>query len=309
MTLDARMRIDVGGFRLEAALALDAGVLVLFGPSGAGKTLTVAALAGLVRPTEGVVRVGDRVLFDAGAGVGGGGARARGGGGGPPPPPGARGGAGGGGGLPGGGGSGGGAGGWGAGGGGGPARPRGRRLGYVPQHHSLFPFLNVAENVAFGLPRERRRDDPTVAALMEELELTHLAQARPASLSGGERQRVAVARALAVEPDLLLLDEPFASIDRAGRRRARAVVARVLEAHGTPAVLVTHDAAEALELGTRVVLYERGRTTRSGTPSEVLPSTVRLTATLGPDGTLEGARLEGDVARLEGDVDVTFTLP
>ena len=72
MTLDARMRIDVGGFRLEAALALDAGVLVLFGPSGAGKTLTVAALAGLVRPTEGVVRVGDRVLFDAGAGVGGG---------------------------------------------------------------------------------------------------------------------------------------------------------------------------------------------------------------------------------------------
>ena len=167
----------------------------------------------------------------------------------------------------------------------------------------------MAENVAFGLPRERRRDDPTVAALMEELELTHLAQARPASLSGGERQRVAVARALAVEPDLLLLDEPFASIDRAGRRRARAVVARVLEAHGTPAVLVTHDAAEALELGTRVVLYERGRTTRSGTPSEVLPSTVRLTATLGPDGTLEGARLEGDVARLEGDVDVTFTLP
>ena len=259
MTLDARMRIDVGGFRLEAALALDAGVLVLFGPSGAGKTLTVAALAGLVRPTEGVVRVGDRVLFAAGAGVAG--------------------------------------------------PTRGRRLGYVPQHHSLFPFLNVAENVAFGLPRERRRDDPTVAALMEELELTHLAQARPASLSGGERQRVAVARALAVEPDLLLLDEPFASIDRAGRRRARAVVARVLEAHGTPAVLVTHDAAEALELGTRVVLYERGRTTRSGTPSEVLPSTVRLTATLGPDGTLEGARLEGDVARLEGDVDVTFTLP
>jgi len=259
MTLDARMRIDVGGFRLEAALALDAGVLVLFGPSGAGKTLTVAALAGLVRPTEGVVRVGDRVLFDAGAGV--------------------------------------------------DVPTRGRRLGYVPQHHSLFPFLNVAENVAFGLPRERRRDDPTVAALMEELELTHLAQARPASLSGGERQRVAVARALAVEPDLLLLDEPFASIDRAGRRRARAVVARVLEAHGTPAVLVTHDAAEALELGTRVVLYERGRTTRSGTPSEVLPSTVRLTATLGPDGTLEGARLEGDVARLEGDVDVTFTLP
>ncbi len=148
---------------------------------------------------------------------------------------------------------------------------RNRRVGYVPQHHSLFPFRDVAENVAFGLPKpRRRRDDPLVISLLEELELTHLAASRPASLSGGERQRVAFARALAVEPKLLLLDEPFASIDRAGRRRVRAVLARILRDRAIPAVLVTHDPAEALELGDALVLFERGRTVASGTPAELL---------------------------------------
>ncbi|MCO4771505.1 MAG: ATP-binding cassette domain-containing protein [Deltaproteobacteria bacterium] len=148
---------------------------------------------------------------------------------------------------------------------------RHRHVGYVPQHHSLFPFCSVAENVAFGLPRERRRrDDPRVVELLEELELTHLADARPGSLSGGERQRVAFARALAVQPQLLLLDEPFASIDRAGRARVRSVLRRVLRRHRTPAVLVTHDPAEALELGDHLVRFERGRTIDAGTPEALL---------------------------------------
>jgi len=150
---------------------------------------------------------------------------------------------------------------------------RDRHIGYVPQHHSLFPFRDVAENVAFGLPKaRRRRDDPEVVALLEELELSHLASARPSSLSGGERQRVAFARALAVRPKLLLLDEPFASIDRAGRKRVRAVLRRALEHHQIPAVLVTHDPAEALELGDHLVLFERGRTVDAGSPRELLAS-------------------------------------
>ena len=125
---------------------------------------------------------------------------------------------------------------------------RDRHVGFVPQHHSLFPFLNVAENVAFGLPKARRRpDEPRVLELLKELELDHLASSRPGSLSGGERQRVAFARALAVDPKVLLLDEPFASIDRDGRRRVRAVLSRVLRSHKIPAVLVTHDPSEALE--------------------------------------------------------------
>lgn len=221
MTLVAEFDLSVGGFDLSASLAVDGGVLVLFGPSGSGKSLTVAALAGLTTPTRGRIQLGDRVLFDDAAGI--------------------------------------------------DVPTRDRRIGYVPQHHSLFPFLTVAENVAFGLPRKRRRADPAVTALIEELELGHLADARPSSLSGGERQRVALARALAVEPDLLLLDEPFASIDQAGRRRLRKVVADTLERHATPAVLVTHDPDEAHDLGTHAVLYERGHTVQSGPLAELIP--------------------------------------
>lgn len=165
-----------------------------------------------------------------------------------------------------------------------------RGVGYVPQHHSLFPFLDVAHNVAFGLPRaRRRRDDPAVVALLEELELTHLADARPASLSGGERQRVAFARALAVEPKVLLLDEPFASIDRAGRQRVRGTLKRVLARRGIPAVLVTHDPSEARALGDTVVLFERGRTVRSGHPDALMGGRevlVEGTMVRGDDGSL-----------------------
>ncbi len=146
-----------------------------------------------------------------------------------------------------------------------------RRIGYVPQLHSLFPFLDVTENVAFGLPRrERRRDNPRVLSMLEELGLARLARARPTSLSGGERQRVALARALIVEPRLLLLDEPFASIDQEGRAALRAALRAAIDRRGMPAVLVTHDADEALSLGDRLVRFERGRSTVSGAPAELL---------------------------------------
>ena len=146
-----------------------------------------------------------------------------------------------------------------------------RRIGYVPQLHSLFPFLDVTENVAFGLPRrERRRDNPRVLSMLEELGLARLARARPISLSGGQRQRVALARALIVEPRLLLLDEPFASIDQEGRAALRAALRAAIDRRGMPAVLVTHDADEALSLGDRLVRFERGRSTVSGAPAELL---------------------------------------
>ena len=145
-----------------------------------------------------------------------------------------------------------------------------RKLGYVPQHHSLFPFLDVTGNVAFGLPRSERNKNPMVPQLLEDLGLTHLASSKPASLSGGERQRVALARALAVRPRLLLLDEPFASIDQEGRVALRKTLREVLNRYKTPAVLVTHDPEEALALGDTLVRFERGRTTTSGTPASLL---------------------------------------
>jgi molybdate transport system ATP-binding protein len=138
--------------------------------------------------------------------------------------------------------------------------PHRRRIGYVPQHDSLFPFADVQGNVIFGLPRRRRRERQTIAELMERLGIAHLARSRPHSLSGGERRRVALARALAVEPRLLLLDEPFAGIDRAGREALQTMLLDMLRDRGLPTVIVTHDRDEAMRMGDQLVPYERGRT-------------------------------------------------
>ena len=178
------------------------------------------------------------------------------------------------------------------------APPHRRGIGWVPQRDSLFPFCSAAENVAFGLPRARRRQrDPQVRALLEELGIAALADARPASLSGGERQRVALARALATGPRLLLLDEPFASIDRAGRGELWRLLRAALDRHRAPAVFVTHDADEALALADRVVRYERGRSVESGPPERILADAYPVSLDAEgwePDGgalALRGARL------------------
>ena len=220
----ADITVQVGAtdapFELHAKLSLDDGVLVLFGPSGSGKSLTLQCIVGVVRPKGGRIIVRDRVLFDADDGT------------------------------------------W--------VPPHQRNIGYVPQHHSLFPFCNVRDNVAFGLPRAERARSTIVEQLIEELGIAHLRKAMPASLSGGERQRVALARALAVRPKLLVLDEPFASIDVTGRGDLRTIVRETLQRHGMPALFVTHDPTEAREMGDWTVLFERGRTTDEGRPHELL---------------------------------------
>lgn len=187
-----------------------------------------------------------------------------------------------------------------------------RRLGYVPQHHSLFPFCSVARNVSFGLPRRERRDNhPRVLQLLDELGLAHLAKARPDSLSGGERQRTALARALAVEPRLVLLDEPFSAIDREGRGMVRAVVRATLERHRIPAVFVTHDPEEAIALGDRLVRYQRGATQEAGDPETLLPMAAKLSlhaelagVVAGPGGNGREVELKLENARLRGPASV-----
>jgi len=199
--------------------------------------------------------------------------------------------------------------------------PHKRRIGFVPQHHALFPFRDVLDNVLFGLPRaERRRDNPRVLALVEELGLERLTGARPARLSGGERQRVALARALAVEPQLLLLDEPFASIDREGRAALRQSLRAVLDHHALPAVFVTHDAGEAIELGDILVRFERGRTVASGVPAEMLTEQPAITVAGRPSGpaerlddgrmrvALDQATIEGPAAMVEPNTNGTLRL-
>ena len=148
--------------------------------------------------------------------------------------------------------------------------PEHRRTGLVFQEHALFPHLTVAENIAFGL-RDLSRAERTARGdhWLDVIGLAPHGGRYPHELSGGERQRVALARALAPEPRLVLLDEPFASLDPNLRVRLRADIVAILRSTGTPALFVTHDQAEALSIGDRVAVMREGRIEQDGTPDDV----------------------------------------
>ncbi|MCC6433958.1 MAG: ABC transporter ATP-binding protein [Acidimicrobiales bacterium] len=151
--------------------------------------------------------------------------------------------------------------------------PEHRHVGLVFQEHALFPHLSVADNVAFGL---RRRPDRTrrAAEMLELVGLERYGERFPHELSGGERQRVALARALAPEPSLLLLDEPFASLDPNLRTRLRRDVLEILRTANTAAVLVTHDQSEALATGERVAVMHDGAIVQCDDPTTVFNAPV-----------------------------------
>jgi len=148
--------------------------------------------------------------------------------------------------------------------------PERRRCGYVFQEYALFPHLSAWQNVAYplrGMPRAERRE--RALGLLGRFGLGELAEARPHTLSGGERQRVAVARALARKPDVLLLDEPLSALDARTRASAARELATVLRDVEVPALLVTHDFVEAAQLGDRVGVIDGGRVVQEGTASEL----------------------------------------
>ncbi|WP_428853006.1 sulfate/molybdate ABC transporter ATP-binding protein [Imbroritus primus] len=153
---------------------------------------------------------------------------------------------------------------------------RERQVGFVFQHYALFKHMTVFENVAFGLrvkPRAVRPSDALirekVRALLELVQLDWLADRYPPQLSGGQRQRIALARALAVEPKVLLLDEPFGALDAKVRKELRRWLRRLHDELHVTSVFVTHDQEEALEVADRVVLMNHGRVEQAGTPDTV----------------------------------------
>ena len=183
--------------------------------------------------------------------------------------------------------------------------PERRRVGLVFQDWALFPHLDVRANVAFGLDR------PSPDRIDELLDLVHLdglADRMPHELSGGQQQRVAVARALAPEPDLLLLDEPFSNLDAQLRAEVRAEVREVLRATGTTAVLVTHDQVEALSVADRVAVMLSGSVRQTGTPFEVYaaPADGRVARLLGDANLLPATASGGTVAFAFGGVDAAL---
>ena len=153
---------------------------------------------------------------------------------------------------------------------------RERRIGLVFQQYALFRHMTAARNIAFGLevrPRAERPPRAEIAARVEALlalaQIEGLGGRYPAQLSGGQRQRVAVARALAVEPRLLLLDEPFGALDSKVRKELRGELRRIHDATGVTTILVTHDQEEAMALADRVVLMNHGRIEQIGAPAEL----------------------------------------
>jgi molybdate transport system ATP-binding protein len=243
--IDVELLKHYPGFTLDVHWRAQGGTVALFGPSGAGKTVTLECLAGLIRADTGRVQVLGRTLYDAVKGVD----------------------------LP----------------------PRDRRLGTVLQGFGLFPHLTVEQNLAFGIDRlspdarTRRTQE-----LVERLQLGDVRKLKPSALSGGQQQRVALGRALAPDPDLLLLDEPLAALDGPLRRVLRDELTTTLRGFGKMAVVVTHDLAEACQLADQIVVYDRGRVVQSGPKHEVLshPASTRVATALGVRNILDGAVLQ-----------------
>jgi iron(III) transport system ATP-binding protein len=179
--------------------------------------------------------------------------------------------------------------------------PERRRIGYVPQEGSLFPHLTVAANIGFGLPLRQRRGQ-AVRELLDAVGLTDLGGRYPHQLSGGQQQRVALARALAVKPRIVLLDEPFASLDAHLRASVRADVLRLLKQTGTTGVLVTHDQDEALSAADRVAVLRGGQIAQCAAPHELYdrPADAELARFIGDANLMDGVLRDGSVDTILG---------
>ena len=186
---------------------------------------------------------------------------------------------------------------------------RERNVGFVFQHYALFRHMTVFENVAFGLRVKPRKERPSEAQIKEKVmnllklvQLDWVAERFPSQLSGGQRQRIALARALAVEPKVLLLDEPFGALDAKVRKELRRWLRRLHDELHVTSIFVTHDQEEALEVADRVVVINKGKIEQEGTPQEVWenPASPFVYGFLGDVNLFKGRAKDGQVYLEEG---------
>jgi molybdate transport system ATP-binding protein len=211
--LEVTVARRIGEFELDVAFSVESGMSVLFGPSGAGKSLTLALIAGLIRPDTGTIVINGHIVTDSARRV--------------------------------------------------HVSTQERRIGMVFQDGLLLPHRSALDNVALAVRQAsgRRARRAVAHSWLERVGAEDFAERRPGTLSGGQRQRVALARGLAGQPALVLLDEPLSALDSAVRRELRDLIREVIISSGVPAVLVTHDAEEAEHLGDVVIAYNDGRVT------------------------------------------------
>ncbi|KGJ04652.1 iron ABC transporter ATP-binding protein [Paracoccus halophilus] len=197
----------------------------------------------------------------------------------------------------------------------GPGRftePEARRIGFMFQDYALFPHLSVEENLAFGLQKlSRDAQRACTAEIAQRIGITHLLGRYPHSLSGGEQQRTALARALAPQPEILLMDEPFSNLDQGLRERVRRETLEILRQLGTTAILVTHDPQEALAVGDLIVLMRQGRIEQVGTPFDIYdrPHSSYAAEFMGPCNRLAGIWHQGQIETPIGRFATDLCLP
>ena len=147
--------------------------------------------------------------------------------------------------------------------------PEHRKFGMIFQDFALFPHLSVESNIAYGVSGSRNEKQKRVNELLELVSLPHLAAKMPHQVSGGEQQRIAVARALAPRPRLILMDEPFSNLDYQLRLQLRRDIRDILKHEGVATIIVTHDQVEAITFSDRVILMHNGKLVQAGTPTEI----------------------------------------
>ncbi len=225
-------------FTLDAEFKCRNEMIVLFGPTGAGKTLTLNCIAGLEHPDAGYISVNNTVYFDSEKNIN--------------------------------------------------ISPQKRKVGYLFQNYALFPHLTVEENILFGL--RSKKDAKELEQMLNIFEIHGLEKRYPSQLSGGQRQRVALARALITQPQILLLDEPFSSLDYTTRVRLRRDLKKIRQLIEIPIILITHNPVEAYTMADTLIVYRHGGIEQVGLPKEIFnkPKSEKVAKLVGINNIFKG---------------------
>ncbi|HAR63812.1 MAG: ABC transporter ATP-binding protein [Candidatus Margulisiibacteriota bacterium] len=215
MALIVKIKKHINNFDLDVDFELDNEFIVIFGYSGAGKSITLNMLAGLLSPDKGIITFNGKNYYNSYKKIN----------------------------LP----------------------VQQRNIGYVFQGLALFPHMTVKENIEYGL----KKNSISVNDLLDNFNLHYLSNTYPMQLSGGEKQRTAFARALASEPGLLLLDEPFSNLDQHYKDQMHSLLQKTRKTYNIPVIMITHDIFEACKLADRILVFSNGRIIQQGSPSSI----------------------------------------